>query len=69
MWPTVFVVDKNGYLRHWWQGELNWKGATGDKTIEQVVELALAEPNPSKYRLNEILACEAHTASDVIIEA
>ena len=43
MWPTVYVVDKNGYLRHWWQGELNWKGATGDKSIEQVVELALKE--------------------------
>ena len=43
MWPTVYVVDKNGYLRQWWQGELNWKGATGDKTIEQVVEQLLAE--------------------------
>ena len=37
MWPTVYVVDKNGYLRHWWQGELNWQGATADKTIEDVV--------------------------------
>lgn len=43
MWPTVYVVDKRGYLRHWWQGELNWQGATGDKVIEQVVESALAE--------------------------
>ncbi|MBX3433532.1 MAG: redoxin domain-containing protein [Pirellulales bacterium] len=46
MWPTVYVVDKRGYLRHWWQGELNWQGATADKTIEQVVEAALAEPDP-----------------------
>ena len=44
MWPTVYVVDKNGYLSQWWQGELNWKGATADKTIEQVVEQLLAEP-------------------------
>ncbi len=43
MWPTVYVVDKRGYLRHWWQGELNWQGATGDQTIEKVVESALAE--------------------------
>jgi peroxiredoxin len=43
MWPTVYVVDKRGYLRHWWQGELNWQGATGDKTIENIVDLALAE--------------------------
>lgn len=43
MWPTVYVVDKQGYIRHWWQGELNWQGATADKTIEQVVDAALAE--------------------------
>jgi len=43
MWPTVYVIDKHGYIRHWWQGELNWQGATGDKTIEEVVEAALAE--------------------------
>jgi peroxiredoxin len=43
MWPTVYVVDKRGYLRHWWQGELNWQGATGDQTIEKVVESALSE--------------------------
>jgi len=48
MWPTVYVVDKNGYLRHWWQGELNWQGATADKTIEQVVEMALKEPYGAK---------------------
>mgnify|MGYP003467310104 FL=1 len=43
MWPTVYVVDKNGYIRHWWQGELNWKGATADKTIENVVQKLLDE--------------------------
>lgn len=43
MWPTVYVVDKNGYIRHWWQGELNWQGATADETIEKVVDELLAE--------------------------
>ncbi|MCO8122286.1 redoxin domain-containing protein [Stieleria sp. TO1_6] len=43
MWPTVYVVDKNGYIRHWWQGEMNWKGATEDKVIEGVVNELLAE--------------------------
>jgi peroxiredoxin len=46
MWPTVYVIDKRGYLRHWWQGELNWQGATGDTTIEHVVDDALSEPDP-----------------------
>jgi len=43
MWPTVYVVDKNGYIRFWWQGELNWDGATGDKKIEELVERLLKE--------------------------
>ncbi|TWU48857.1 Thiol-disulfide oxidoreductase YkuV [Rubripirellula tenax] len=41
MWPTVYVVDQNGYIRHWWSGELNWKGATADQTIESVVDKLL----------------------------
>jgi thiol-disulfide isomerase/thioredoxin len=43
MWPTVYVIDKKGYLRHWWQGELNWNGATGDQTIEELVADLLKE--------------------------
>ena len=48
MWPTVYVVDKNGYIRAWWIGELNWQGATGDKAIEEMVEVALAEEGPDE---------------------
>lgn len=43
MWPCVYVVDKHGYIRYWWQGELNWDGATADKTIEAEVSRLLAE--------------------------
>ena len=43
MWPTVYIVDKNGYIRSWWQGELNWQGASGDKTIEKLIDELLAE--------------------------
>lgn len=43
MWPCVYVVDKHGYIRMWWQGELNWKGATGDKSIEKEVDSLLDE--------------------------
>lgn len=43
MWPTVYVIDKRGYIRLWWQGELNWNGATGDKQIEDLVAELLAE--------------------------
>lgn len=43
MWPTVYVIDQKGYLRSWWQGELRWQGATGDQTIEKLVEELIAE--------------------------
>lgn len=43
MWPTVYVIDKKGYIRFWWQGELNYEGATGDKQIEKLVSALLAE--------------------------
>jgi len=43
MWPTVYVIDKKGYIRFWWQGELNWQGATVDKKVEGIVEKLLNE--------------------------
>lgn len=43
MWPTVYVVDKRGYIRTWWQGELNWQGATGDQRINEIVQQLLKE--------------------------
>lgn len=43
MWPTIYVVDKKGYIRFWWQGELNWKGATTDKKVEAIIEKLLKE--------------------------
>ena len=38
MWPTVYVIDRDGYLRHLWQGELNLKGAAGDQAIENLID-------------------------------
>jgi peroxiredoxin len=43
MWPTVYVIDKKGYIRFWWQGELNWQGATTDKKVEAVIDQLLKE--------------------------
>ena len=43
MWPTVYVVDKQGYIRFWWQGELNWQGATVDKKVDAIIEKLLNE--------------------------
>lgn len=43
MWPTVYVIDRRGYLRTLWQGELKWQGATGDKQMLETIEQLLAE--------------------------
>ncbi len=42
-WPSVFLVDKKGRVRYLWEGELNYRGATGDKQIEAKIRELLAE--------------------------
>lgn len=44
MWPSVYLIDKRGYLRHFWPGELKWQGATGDKWMQDKIEDLLSEP-------------------------
>ena len=43
MWPSVYLIDKQGRLRYWWYGELNWKEAGGQKIMEAKIEQLLAE--------------------------
>ncbi len=43
MWPTVYLIDKRGFLRRWWQGEMNWQGTPGEKQMRETVEMLLAE--------------------------
>jgi peroxiredoxin len=43
MWPCVYLIDREGYLRHYWSGELNWQGATGQKQMTQWIDDMLAE--------------------------
>ncbi len=43
MWPSVYLIDKRGYVRYWWYGELNWQGAEGEKFMRAKIEELLAE--------------------------
>jgi peroxiredoxin len=43
MWPTVYLIDKQGYIRAWWQGEMNWEGKPGEQTMREMVKKLLAE--------------------------
>lgn len=47
IWPTVYVVDRRGYIRAWWIGELQWQGARGDQVIERMVDRLLAGDEPA----------------------
>jgi peroxiredoxin/Spy/CpxP family protein refolding chaperone len=43
MWPSVYIIDKQGYLRHFWAGELKWEGAKGDEIAMEWIERLLKE--------------------------
>jgi len=45
MWPSVYLIDKHGYLRQFWPGELNWQGSNGEKYMREWIERLAAEPN------------------------
>ncbi|WP_158262512.1 MULTISPECIES: redoxin domain-containing protein [Pirellulaceae] len=43
MWPSVYLIDKQGYFREHWAGELKWKGNDGELHMRQKIEELLAE--------------------------
>jgi hypothetical protein len=42
-WPSVYLIDKKGNVRYRWDGELNWKGTSGEKIMRKKIEELLAE--------------------------
>lgn len=43
MWPSVYLIDKQGYFRDHWAGELKWQGNDGEKYMREKIEALLAE--------------------------
>jgi thiol-disulfide isomerase/thioredoxin len=43
MWPSVYLVDRQGQVRTWWYGELNWQGAKGEEAMRKRIASLLAE--------------------------
>ena len=45
-WPSVYLIDKEGFVRYRWDGELNWKDIPGEKRMRERIEKLLAEKEP-----------------------
>lgn len=45
IWPSVYLIDKQGQIRYWWYGELDWQGAGGQNIMAKRIEDLLAEPD------------------------
>lgn len=43
MWPSTYLIDKQGRVRYWWYGELDWQGAGGQNLMRARIEELLAE--------------------------
>ena len=46
-WPSVYLIDKQGFVRYRWDGELNWKDTQGEKLMRERIEQLIAEEGPS----------------------
>jgi peroxiredoxin len=47
IWPSVYLVDRQGRVRYWWYGELDWQGAGNQKIARKQIEELLAEQSSS----------------------
>ena len=43
IWPSIYLLDKNGYVRYWWYGELNWQGAESEKYLRSKIQELIDE--------------------------
>jgi peroxiredoxin len=43
IWPSVYLIDKQGRVRYWWYGELNWENAGNQHVARRQIEELLAE--------------------------
>lgn len=49
-WPSVYLIDRRGFARYRWDGELKWQGAAGDTVMLQKIKELLAERRPPPRR-------------------
>ena len=42
-WPTTYLIDKNGYVRYWWYGELNWQDNGSERYLRGRIQELIRE--------------------------
>lgn len=48
VWPTVYLVDKQGRVRYAWEGELEYQGAGGEAKMTRLIEAMLKEEGAAR---------------------
>jgi thiol-disulfide isomerase/thioredoxin len=43
IWPSMYLIDRNGYVRYWWYGELNWQGAESERVLRDRIQNLIDE--------------------------
>jgi len=43
IWPSIYLVDKNGFVRYWWYGELNYQGAKTEPYLRARIQELIDE--------------------------
>ena len=51
IWPSVYLVDKQGFVRYWWYGELNWQETRGEPWMRSRITELLNEQPPAPKAL------------------
>lgn len=42
-WPTVYLIDKHGHVRAYWEGEMEWNNGGGEAVMSDKIEALLKE--------------------------
>lgn len=42
-WPTAYLIDRTGKIRYRWEGELNFGGQQGERTLGEKIQALLDE--------------------------
>jgi peroxiredoxin len=44
VWPSMYLIDRRGFVRYWWYGELNWQTSQGESRMRARIAELVAEP-------------------------